>query len=128
MCDFVFQDDSDKSIECRINKVLNCKPITNITALTFQYITYVQESRVMYIKNTKVLLTQCESIFLNYLVTHSGSCNIDDFTKYFSTISGRPISKKSIIVGINRLRRKVVIQTGYDFLKTRYGYGYTLRY
>ena len=128
MCDFVFQDDSDKSIECRINRVLSCKPITNITALTFQYITYIQESRVMYIKNTKILLTQCESIFLNYLFTHSGACNIDDFTKYFSTISGRLISKKSIIVGINRLRRKVVIQTGYDFLKTRYGYGYTLRY
>lgn len=97
MCDFVFQDDSDKSIECRINKVLNCKPITNITALTFQYITYVQESRVMYIKNTKVLLTQCESIFLNYLFTHSGACNIDDFTKYFQQFLAGPYQRKVLL-------------------------------
>lgn len=126
--DFAFQDDSDKSIECRINKALNCKQITNITALTFKYLTYIQESRIMYIKSTKVLLTQCESIFINYLFTNCGNCNIDEFTKYFSLVCGKQISKKCVVVGINRLRRKVITQTGYDFLKTRYAYGYTIRY
>jgi DNA-binding response OmpR family regulator len=57
-----------------------------------------------------------------------GNCNINDFTTYISTIYGRMISKKCIVVGINRLRRKVITQTGYDFLKTIYGYGYTIRY
>lgn len=126
--DFSFPNDSEKSIECRINKALNCRNITNITALTFQYITYIQENRVMYIKNTKVFLTQCESVFVNYIFTHSGNCNINDFTKYFSTIYGRVVSKKCVVVEINRLRRKVITQTGYDFLKSRYGYGYIIRY
>lgn len=82
----------------------------------------------MYIKNTKIFLTQYESIFVNYIFTHMGNCNINDFTTYISTIYGRIISKKCIVVGINRLRRKVITQTGYDFLKTIYGYGYTIRY
>jgi len=82
----------------------------------------------MYIKNTRVFLTQCESIFVNYIFTNSGNCNINNFTRYFSTIYGRVVSKKCVVVGINRLRRKVITQTGYDFLKSRYGYGYTIRY
>lgn len=82
----------------------------------------------MYIKSYKVALTSFESSFINYLFLNDGYCNMSDFGKYINTQEHKDMNKKSLVVEINRLRKRIIYQTGYPILKSRYGYGYILNY
>ena len=80
----------------------------------------------MYIKNIRITLTSFESIFVNYLLQNEGYCNMADFIQYLSLIEEKDLKKKNLVVGIGRLKRKILIQTGYEVIKCKYGYGYTI--
>jgi len=80
----------------------------------------------MYVKNFKVPLTQFESTFINYLVTNNGYCCMSDFEEYMHSILKSNLSKKSLVVEINRLKRRVIYQTGFPIIKSKYGFGYVL--
>lgn len=99
-----------------------------IEVKTLQYITYIPSKREMYVKNYRVNLTSFESYFINYLISNNGYCNISEFLIYMNNTMHKSIPKKSLVVEINRLRKRVVYQTGLPILKSRYGYGYILNY
>ncbi len=93
---------------------------------TFQYINYIPSQQEMYIKCTKILLTQFESTFINYLLENNGYCNMLNFQQHISILNSKNIYKKSLVVGVNRLRKKIIYQTGYDVIKSKYGFGYNI--
>ncbi len=124
--DFVFNTDSDKNIEIRIFKLLDITKPIEINVQRYEYITYILPNREIYIKSSKIPLTIFESIFVNYLISNNGNCNMQDFEKYLCSIYNRRISRKSIVVGISRFKRKVYISTGYVVIKSRYGLGYVI--
>lgn len=99
-----------------------------IEVKTFEYLTYMPSTREMYIRNYKVHLTPFESNFINYLICHNGYCDMSDFGEYINILRQKDLSRKSLVVGINRLRKRVIYQTGFPILKNRYGYGYILNY
>lgn len=124
--DFVFNTDAEINIEYRILKLLNFTKPIEIDIQKYEYITYVITSREIYIKGSKIQLTTFESIFISYLISNKGYCNMQDFEKYLYGIFNRKIPKKSIVVGISRFKRKVYISTGYVIIKSRYGLGYVI--
>ena len=91
-----------------------------IEVKTFEYLTYIPSKREMYIKNYKVYLTPCESHFINYLISNNGYCNMSDFETYIKNIKHKSISRKSLVVEINRFRKRIVYQTGFPILKSKY--------
>ena len=93
---------------------------------TFQYINYIPSQQEMYIKCTKILLTQFESTFVSYLLDNNGYCNMSNFQQYISRLNRKSLYRKSLVVGVNRLRKKIVYQTGYDVIKSKYGFGYNI--
>ncbi len=125
--DFVFQTDIDKHIEFRLLRISDIDDIDFVNVKTFQYITYIKENREMYIRNSKIILTNFESILINYLIKNNGYCNLKDFQSLLLTLNSRLTPQKSLVVSINRFRKKVVYQTGYDILKSRYGFGYIVK-
>lgn len=116
---------SQEYLECRIFKLLKFNPATYIDVKSFEYISYIPLQSEMYIKNIKITLTSFESIFINYLMINNGYCNMVDFVKHLSEIENRHLNKRNLVVGISRLRKKILIQTGYDVIKCKYGFGYT---
>lgn len=124
--DFVFDNDSEINIECRILKLLNVTKAIETQVQSYAYISYIPPKKEMYIKGNRVALTSFESIFINYLITNNGICNIVDFQKYLNCISNHKVQQKSIVVGISRFKRKVYTCTGYKVIKSRYGLGYEI--
>ncbi len=88
-----------------------------VEVITYEYISYIPLHREMYIKNFKVCLTQFESIFINYLISNNGYCNMLDFEKYIYSLLKKNIPRKSLVVEINRLKRRVINQTGFPIIK-----------
>lgn len=125
--DFVFEDDSEINIECRILRLLNFTKTIETQVQIYEYISYIPPKKEMYIKGNRVALTSFESVFINYLITNNGICNMLDFQKYINCISNHKVEQKSIVVGISRFKRKVYISTGYKILKSRYGLGYEIK-
>lgn len=80
----------------------------------------------MYVKNFKVPLTEFESLFINYIISNDGYCHMPQFERYLKQIRGNNIPKTSLVVEINRFRRRVIYQTGFPILKSMYGYGYVI--
>lgn len=80
----------------------------------------------MYVKNSKIILTPFESLLINYTLNHNGLCNIKEFGNHFQLLNGNTVSSKSLVVSINRFRKKVYYQSGYDIFKSRYGFGYVI--
>ena len=93
---------------------------------TLQYISYIPLHREMYIRNFKVSLSSFESLFINYLILNNGYCYMSDFENYISLTRCKHISRKGLVVEINRFKNKVKYQTGYPIIKSKYGYGYVL--
>lgn len=124
--DFVFENDSEINIECRIFKLLNLTRPVETEVQSYEYISYIPSKREMYIKGSRIALTNFESIFINYLIKNDGLCNISDFQNYINCISTHKVQQKSIVVGISRFKKKVYISTGYTIIKTRYGLGYEI--
>lgn len=124
--EFVLKDNSTQEIEYRILKALNCIPITSINVYSYKYISYIQQNREMYIKQYCVHLTLFESVLLDFTIKNNRYCNIKKFCDYLSALNGRYISSKSVVVSVNRFRKKVIHQTGYNIFLSRYGFGYVL--
>lgn len=80
----------------------------------------------MYIRGTKIRLTPFECIFISYLIINNGYCNIKDFGKQKLKRKSPLMRRENVVVGVNRLRKKIQYQTGLNIIKTRYGYGYYL--
>jgi len=51
---------------------------------------------------------------------------MSDFENYISLTRCKHISRKGLVVEINRFKNKVKYQTGYPIIKSKYGYGYVL--
>lgn len=98
-----------------------------IEVKTFQYIHYIPSQMEIYIKSAKVNLTPFESIFLDYLINNNGYCDMTKFEKYLAIEYTKKIKRKNIVVGVGRLKKKILFQTGYDILKCKYGFGYNIR-
>lgn len=71
-------------------------------------------------------LTKTEYLLLRYLFEHKGYANLDLLTHFLSSKKIKHVSDKSIVVSINRLRKKLEKSTGNPFIKTKYGAGYYL--
>lgn len=74
--------------------------------------------------NYEIPLTKTEFLLLRYLFEHEGFGNLDALTQYLSSKKFMDIGSKSVIVSINRLKKKLRTNTGNPFIKTKYGIGY----
>lgn len=124
--DFVYCTDSELFMKYRILKLLDITKPIEINVQRYEYITYIPPNREIYIKDLKISLTTFESLFVNYLLSNNGYCNMQDFEKYLNNIYNRRVSRKSIVVGISRFKRKVYVSTKYVIIKCRYGLGYVI--
>ncbi len=62
--DFVFENDLEINIECRILKLLNFTKTIETQVQSYEYILYIPPKKEMYIKGNRVALTSFESILL----------------------------------------------------------------
>ena len=89
----------------------------------YSCITYIPNQKEMYIRQSRIFLTNFEALFINYILDNSGYCNLESFTKYLSKVYGRKVQRKCIVVYIGRLRRKIYYQTGDKIIKSKYSFG-----
>ena len=80
----------------------------------------------MYIRDIKISLTNFECFFINYLIENNGYCNICSFSSDIRVINRKCVCHKSLVVYVNRLRKKIYYQTGDKPIKSKYGFGYYL--
>ncbi len=71
-------------------------------------------------------LTKTEYLLLKYLFEHDGYASLKVLSQFLSSKKFTYVNNKSVIVSINRLRKKLRINTGNPFIKTKYGTGYYL--
>lgn len=90
----------------------------------YSCITYIPNKKEMYIRQSRIFLTNFESIFINYTLENNGYCNLECFVRYISKIYGKEVYRKCIVVYIGRLRKKIYYQTGDKIIKSKYSFGY----
>jgi DNA-binding response OmpR family regulator len=78
----------------------------------------------MYVRDTKIRLTDFEFSFINYLIDRKGYCELLQFQQYLHLLNGKEVSKYNVVVYVNRLRKKISYHTKDCLIKTRYGKGY----
>jgi len=69
-------------------------------------------------------LTKTEFLFLRYLFEHEGYANLEILARFLSSKKFTTVNNKAVIVCVNRLRKKLRVNTGNPFIKTKYGTGY----
>jgi DNA-binding response OmpR family regulator len=74
-------------------------------------------------RNSKILLTENETVILEYILNQKDYCSLDNIFIYLNK-QGINIHEDSLRVCISRLRKKILKQTGLDIIKNRYGIGY----
>jgi len=74
--------------------------------------------------NYEIHLTKTEFLIIKYFFQHGGFANLSSLTKFLSSKKITSVNNKSVIVSINRLKRKLNTNTGNPFIKTKYGIGY----
>ncbi len=72
----------------------------------------------------EIPLTKTEFLLLQYLFEHEGFGNLNALTQFLSSKKFIDINNKSVIVSVNRLKKKLKTNTGNPFIKTKYGIGY----
>lgn len=92
----------------------------------FSYITYIPIRKEMYIRQSRIPLTNFENIFINFIIENNGYCNTNDFINYLKVFRRTHLNRKCLVVYINRLRNKIYFQTGEKIIKCKYGFGYIL--
>jgi len=78
----------------------------------------------LYVKNIKIRLTPFENIFVSYMLENDGECNLISFHNFLLNLTNRKTKRRSLVVYIGRLRKKIIYATGYNIIKSRYKFGY----
>lgn len=113
-----------QSLECRLLKLLKYPPPCVWEIKRFGPITLLPYKMEMYVKGTRIRLTNFEVTFLNYLIDKQGICNMQEFQKHLCFTYGNEIKRSNLTVYINRLKKKINNQTSVCRIKSKYGFGY----
>jgi DNA-binding response OmpR family regulator len=111
---------------CRFNKLLGyySYPILNI--LEYKSLSLNRYSRELFIKGSRVLLTEKETLFLESLFRNEGICSSEELISYISVQTAQEYNQRALVMTISRLKKRIYNQTGYTLIKSKYGVGYYL--
>lgn len=125
MDDYILRNSyTECSLECRILKLLTYSYPCSVEIKSFGTLCLLPHKREAYIAETRIKLSNFEYTFLNYTVDRNGMCNINEFQEYLTKRNGKSVSKSTLVVYVNRLKKKMAYQTTKCRIKSKYGLGY----